>query len=82
MREIRVARTRSFDDKSSIMVKFQKEKKKKKSDKFFPPRIWKFFYLRSIESHIRISNLWRQRADSRKRKPSVDRRSGSHMSLA
>ena len=74
MREIRVARTRSFDDKSSIMVKFQKEKKKKKSDKFF--------YLRSIESHIRISNLWRQRADSRKRKPSVDRRSGSHMSLA
>lgn len=31
MREIRVARTRSFDDKSSIMVKFQKEKKKKKN---------------------------------------------------
>lgn len=45
------------------MVKFQK-KKKKNSNKFFPPRICKFFYLRSIESrsHIRISNLWRQRA--------------------
>lgn len=46
------------------MVKF---KKKKKSNKIFPPRICKFFYLRSIEnrSHIRISNLWRQRARER-----------------
>lgn len=35
MREIRVARTRSFDDKSSIMVKFQKEKKKKNPINFF-----------------------------------------------